>query len=386
MKALIVSMDMLPGTERLMPWRTVVEVAKYLSAQPDIDGVEIYSGETPDTVEPERTYDGVRIVAGGKDAASIAAYARSTSVGALFYPFAFRDIFKPLDDFSSLEIKKVAYIPGGIYPMAGVRALAAQGLYSAARPYLIENAVPRGIMLEKLAGAGFSHIISFSPYTAAIVVKYGWPAARSVCALPGLDGFGSLEPDYSAVERLGLQDSKFVLFSGAPAEVRGSGLLLKAYPHFLKANSDARLVMLMRTDRSSSFARFNEALERLPDKSRLTVDFERLTPAQLKGFFMKARAVVLPFIIIPSEIPLTYFEVMACGTPVVTFHNGGTTHYLSEAILTVPSRTPKSLAGEMARVCNDDHLHRHLCDCALKLSSNHPDWAQSAQIWKTTLQ
>lgn len=270
--------------------------------------------------------------------------------------------------------------------MAGVRALAAQGLYSAARPYLIENAVPRGIMLEKLAGAGFSHIISFSPYTAALVANHGWPAARSVCALPGLDGFGSLEPDFSAVERLGLQNSKFVLFSGAPAEVRGSGVLLKAFRHFVKENSDSRLVMLMRTDRSSSFGRFNEALSRLPDKSRLTVDFERLTPAQLKGFFMKARAVVLPFIIIPSEIPLTYFEVMSCGTPVVTFHNGGTTHYLSDAVLTASSRTPRSLAREMARICNDDNLHRSLQESALKISSNHPDWAQSAQIWKKTLQ
>ncbi len=40
---------------------------------------------------------------------------------------------------------------------------------------------------------------------------------------------------------------------------------------------------------------------------------------QLKAFMHAAYAVVLPFICIPAEIPLTYYEAMSIGIPIVSF-------------------------------------------------------------------
>lgn len=46
-------------------------------------------------------------------------------------------------------------------------------------------------------------------------------------SLPGLDNFGDLEPDTTILERLHLYKNRFLLFSGAPAQIRGSQMAIR---------------------------------------------------------------------------------------------------------------------------------------------------------------
>ena len=379
MKILLCTIGMYEGTERLMPWRTIIEVAKHMNLQLDTHA-DIYSYQHAAS-EAYRFYDGVCICQANTDITELIKYVETEGYDAIYYPVAFRDVFKSWHLFRRLNIRKIAYIPGGIYSWRGVFALGLARGFSTVRSYLLEQLIPHRMVLSRLRKAGFSHLICQSDFTAKHIASQGWNSERVLVALPGIDGFGELQSDEGVLKAYRLQKTKFLLFSGAPAAIRGSILCMKAFDRFARTTPDARLVTVMRRDLHSDFSRFNRELDTLECKSQVTVLFEQLTPAQLKAFFERAYAVVLPFLLIPSEIPLTFFEVLSCGTPIVTFDNGGTTDYLKTCIVSEKSRSRESLASAMATFWEMPARREHLAVAAKKLITQHPLWAQTTKIW-----
>jgi glycosyltransferase involved in cell wall biosynthesis len=97
-----------------------------------------------------------------------------------------------------------------------------------------------------------------------------------------------------------------------------------------------------------------------------------------------ARAVILPFILIPSEIPLTYFEVLSLGTTIISTSNGGTTEYLNEAIF-VSKRNEKSLSQMILKVSKEDLLvNNKKINAKLKMQ-NHLTWNEVGEKWLSLL-
>lgn len=372
------TMDMYAGTERLMPWRTLVEVAKYMNALP---GLTAFICSAQDKDLESRQYDSVTIHSIRKGLSVLAAYQEENAVDVLFLPVAFRDVLKPFEQLRGVKAQKIAYIPGGIYPAKGIKALAKIVSIKNARPYLLEKVIPHSWLMGKLRRAGFTNIISFSDTTRQDLVKYGWPSAQLQLAIPGLDGFNQLESDYSCLDRLNLRNKKFILFSGAPAAIRGSITLLKAFDLLAEHENATNLVMLMRKDLSSEFVQFKQALNGVKHKERVIVSYDRLSPKQLKSFFESAYVVALPFLLIPSEIPLTYFEVLSCGTPIITFKNGGTTDYIKNAAAVIPSRTPHALSSGLEMICKNNQYRDYLAKQAVELMKNHPSWEVFAKQW-----
>lgn len=137
----------------------------------------------------------------------------------------------------------------------------------------------------------------------------------------------------------------------------------------------------MRRDVSSDFSEFERLVQSIQHKNQILICYDRLTPQQLKACFSAAYAVLLPFLLIPSEIPLTYFEVMSCGTPVISFRNEGTTDYLHSALKIAPKRNFRDLAQTIVGLCRNPTERNSLANKAQELMSKHPSWNESAKIW-----
>ena len=379
-KVLFVTMDMLPGTERLMPWRTVCEVTKYLNRN-ETDTVLVYSGENIST-DTIRTYDGCRIYSGSKNMESIARYCEQNEYDTLIYPFAFRDCLKSFEPLGKLNIQKIGYVPGGIYPMEGIISLAKQEGVKSVKSYLIEKFFNHGRVLRKLRSAGFTKIVTLSEYTRNFLMRHGWSEDGCITIIPGLDDFRTIAPDYSLIKTINKSGRKYILFSGAPATIRGSRMLLEAFDIFAEKNQDTDLIMLMRTDLSSVFDSFKSQVAALRHKDRVAVSFQKLTPPQLKAFFEGARVVALPFILVPSEIPLTFFEVLSCGTPIVSFDNNGTTEYFKEGVYTAHKRRPDALASLLQELLTDDFPSDELRSHIKEISNQYPTWNQAGKKWE----
>ena len=89
---------------------------------------------------------------------------------------------------------------------------------------------------------------------------------------------------------------------------------------------------------------------------------------------------MLPFVVVPSEVPVTYLEVMSCGTPVITFDNGGTTRLLKDGLL-IANKSVEGLAKTMDKAWEDVELHDKLSANALHMMKEYPTWDEVADQW-----
>lgn len=367
------------GRERLMPWRTLVEVAKVMNMQKGIEAVVLSSSNVSEICE--REYQDINIIEIPKGNTALLNYGLNYPFHVIFYPVAWRDGLKSLQFLKGLKCEKIAYMPGGVYSFWGVLALSKIAGFSILKPYILELLTPKHLITKKLIETGFTKNITFSHYTGLVAKNSGWQDEKVIVTLPGKDTFNLLENDDLLLKQYNLLERKFFLFMGAPAEIRGSIHLLKAFDKYAERNSDALLVYLMRTDNHSDYSNFEKTLKRVKNKNQILVIKDKLSPSQLKPFVEAARAVILPFILIPSEIPLTYFEVLSCGTPIITYKNGGTYYYVRNSVLACKSGDIMNLSKLMKKLWDDDELHKELSKAALKLMENHPEWKEVGNNW-----
>lgn len=367
---------MMPSRERLMPWRTVIEVAKNLSDKGH-DVVIVNGCDAP--VKYDRCAVSVCSVAKGMNPLRDLLLRLNADV--LFMEAKWRDAVWGFGPLKELRCSKFAYFTGGVYDLRSAWLLARLCGLWLARAYFAEVIMPKRLLAWRLRQASFDGAIGLTPKTAAVAAKVGCDNVKVV--LPGKDEFEQLVSDVSVLNRYGLSGKRFFCFAGAPAPTRGAQLLLRAID---KAKSeDLHVVFLMRTDFGSDFSRFNAELARMRHRERVVVVVERMTRCQLKAFFEAAWYVVLPFVVIPSEIPLTFLEIMSCHTPVITFDNGGTTDYLASGLLVAQ----KSVDG-LSRVLDEAWINAGKkrstkAEQAQRLMHSHPVWADVAKMWSDLL-
>lgn len=376
MKILLYTFDMVSGVERLMPWRTLLEVAKHVQ---DCHQVAICSAEGK---IGEREYESVTIHTIEYGVEALKDFIQRGEWDVVYYPITYRQGLKDMSHLSAISVRKIAYVPGGLCPLSGSLKLIAMGVAKRALPYLLDTITPHSWIAKQLQKAGFEAIICQAPLTTMDAIKSGW--RKAVTALPGRDSMEERQDD-SKLNALGLQSEKFLLFSGAPASTRGAVMAIKAFDAIAESLPNVKMVMLMRRDIQSNFTAFERAVAEIKHRDRFVICYDQLSREQLFCFFRRAWAVLLPFVIIPSEIPLTFFEVMSQGTPVVTFENGGTTDYLRKGVKLAKHRTVASLSEAILSICTDASERNILANNALTIMNQHPSWKNTSEQWLSVL-
>ena len=374
MKVAIYTYDLCPGREYLMPWRTILEVAKVMTRE----GHEpiVLNACYDESIRNDYEWQGVKIRALSVGFDMLATELIKEVADVAFLPFAWRDGLKDLSILTQVNCRKIAYMAGGIYDLLSAWTLLKAGGKMLAKPYVIENLVPKKKFVKAIRDAGFDHVIGLTDLTARTARNAGF--ISSVTIYPGKDSFEELEPDESLLVKYDLKGKKWLLFSGAPIAYRGASTLLKAVDGARDEN--VRVVFLMRKDAGRQFLQFFEDIDKVKHKERFIIIQERCTREQLRAIFGSAWYALLPFIVIPSEIPLTYFELLSCGTPVITFKNGGTTEYLKDGLL-IAEKSVKGLTRALDRAWGDETLRFELSENGKRIIANHPTWEQIGYEW-----
>lgn len=378
MKIVIYTVDCYKGREHLMPWRTILEVAKVMRESPHDAVILNACNDDKDVIDYE--WQGVPVVSVIKEDGAIMTKFEELCPNAVYIPFTFRDGLKPANWIAKVDCKKIGYMAGGVYGLQSGIMLKETGGLAVAKPYLMEAVTPKWIFARTLKKIGVSHVIGLTELSSRAVKSAGFDNVSNI--YPGKDAFDEIVPDNCIIERYGLLGKKWLLFSGAPAPTRGAELLLKAVD--MAVDDRIRLVFLMRTDVGSIYEKFEQTLASMQHPERVQIIKEKMTREQLRSFFGGAYYALLPFIVIPSEVPLTYFELLSCGTPVITFKNGGTTEYLRDSLL-IAEKSVKGLAKVLDKAWSDDTLRKQLSENGIKKMSGHPTWEQVGLQWIDTL-
>ena len=374
MKVGLHTVDLFPGRERLMPFRTVLEVAKVMKAQ----GWEadVINSSVSEHNAKDFTWHGVDVVQSHRDFARLSAWVNERGYDVFFFAATIREGLRSLDGFRSMVCKKIAYVPSGITPKRNALFLLNRhGWY--AKAWIFEAFTPKGLLGRKLKAVGFTDIIGLTDYTTRKVSRY----LKGHTIYPGKDDFEKIVPDDTFVQMHGLKSSKYYLYTGGPAQSRGGKELLEAFDKMADNTVDARLVFLMRQDVGGENGTLLHTIGNLRNKDKVLVLTDKLTVAQLKAYFVNAYAVVLPFICIPAEIPITYYEVMSCGTPIISFPNAGTTEYLRKGLWLSNGVSVQGLCKAMEDCWNNKQERDIKGVSALGRMSNHPYWEQVGLEW-----
>lgn len=378
MKIAFVTVDLFPGREMLMPWRNVLEIAAFLS----IAGHEVdVLNRTVKYACDDIVYKGIQTKKMSRNIHQLCRFIAIEKYEVLVYPMPWRDALKNLNEFTNLKCRKIAYMPGGTYAFSNILMLCFQSGISSAMPFLLDYITPDWLYAMKLKKYHFDAFVGMTPMTTKNVRLAGFKKALTI--LPGKDDFESIIEDNSVLQKYHLENKKYLLYAGNSDFIRGTGLLVSTLNNFAERNPDAFVLFILRNDVDSDKERLLRKIRQLNLPDKLLVINEKTDKFQLKSLIINSRAVVLPFIIIPSEIPLTFIEVMGTGTPVITMRNSGTTEYLKEVILSGKSK--RELLENMCRLWTDDVLCHQLREQSQEKNGNHPDWNDSGRAWNQLL-
>ena len=206
--------------------------------------------------------------------------------------------------------------------------------------------VPKSIWTDRLV-RHFSGVICQSRYTAKKIESLTEYRIPSYVIPPGIDK----ELWASGSKRKSVSRDGQYLYLGTASRIRGFFLLLKAFA--LIPIPDIRLKILSRGADESSVKNLQEGIKRLNIEKQVSIRGGWIKPDELKRQIQSAAAVLFPFILVPSELPVSVLEAIYCGTPVIVSDLVGLPEVVGNAGIVVPHADVKKMASAIQT------LHRH---------------------------
>lgn len=172
------------------------------------------------------------------------------------------------------------------------------------------------------------------------------------------------------------------LFLGSPKAIRGFDVLLKAMALTPK---DIRLRVLARGLEPAQEAEVRSRLDVLGLTDRVDVRGGWLSQEDLVREIRQAAAVVLPFVLVPSELPVSVMEVIACGTPVITTDVDGLPEAVGAGGVVVPAGDATALASAIESLATTPQRLAALRAACMNRREKYTGWAAVAAEWVRVL-
>jgi len=387
MRIAIYTSDLVEENRHLMPWRMVLEIgqaawragheAKVLSGRRPAIGSRWACGRCP-VEEIEKPY------AHGP-MANFQRVLHREGFDVLFWPVAWCSARRQEDLLRRTSIPIVWYVPGACYlARQAVRAIADLGVRPAL-PFLRQALYPKRYLIQRLRSPATSLMVTASQFNRSAVCRAGWPGAEVFVVPPGKPvdrpSPNGEEPAVFNATRSRLGQRPFYLYLGPPTRIRGTRQLFEAFDLLARRRTDVCLVCLFRSDPQTDVAAVRQIVEGRSHAERIFCVWESVGRADLHAFLEACHAVVLPFVLVPSEIPLAIIEAAGHDKPVITTGPGGTAEFVREFGLAVPAGHSQALAKAMLRLLEDRQLHADKCSAAQRRYAAHPTWDEVAQSW-----
>lgn len=173
------------------------------------------------------------------------------------------------------------------------------------------------------------------------------------------------------------------VYVGSPKAIRGFDVMLDA---FALLPDGPRLRVLARGASVGDEAALRSRLAARGLADRVEVRGGWLDAAGLAREIRDATAVLLPFVLVPSELPVSVMEVVACGTPVITTDIDGLPEAVGAAGRVVPPGDAPALAKAIRELAELPAHATTLRRACLARRRRYHDWSEVAGMWTRLLE
>jgi glycosyltransferase involved in cell wall biosynthesis len=239
---------------------------------------------------------------------------------------------------------------------------------------------------------GFLWAGTLRKYFAAVIAQSHHTALRvGRAAGQGIDGFGlqaGLDIDFwMPSERMADPARRKLrfLYVGSATPVRGFDVLLRAFR--LLEGLDVELRIMARGSTPGEIGKLRSRIGKLAvDMShRIDIVGGWVERVQYREELRAADVVVLPFVLVPSELPVSVIECIACGTPVITTDIDGLPEAVGRAGVIVRSGSVGALADAMRRVAGAPVTIEQLRERCIEARNSMTDWSTVGREWMRVL-
>lgn len=347
-RTLIVTYGLAAHNTRLMPWRTVLEVAQGLRMR----GHDVLVLSVADRSNPPPHMDSDRVITltrqnVGEMRRALDAALGSQPVKTVFLPVAWSGntlMRRLLDGIGTIRI---GYLPGSTFEFRHLVRVVGKMPFRSLLPYLAQSLYPKHFFAHALAELNLRALITNSDYsTRRLATATGIPV---MTIAPGRDPIEKL-PLGGTEPAVLLAPAPYFLFMGPPLSIRGTYVLLDAYSRIADEVDIPPLLCLFRSDAHLDMATLRARIEQRWAHGKIHFVWTSLPPKALQHHIQMAAAVIMPFLIVPSEIPLAVYEAAGLGKTVITTGPHGTADFVSSFGECVYPGDADGLAAAMRKV------------------------------------
>lgn len=228
----------------------------------------------------------------------------------------------------------------------------------------------------------YSAVIAQSNKTAERVAQAAGPAVAAHVLRAGVD------LDFWASAGAGAPRARSAvrfLYAGSPKAIRGFDLLLDAFVRLGSRDAELRILARGCTDAEVNDlrCRIDSRLGQLRDRVEIIGGW--MERERYREELRAADVAVLPFVLVPSELPVSVIECIACGTPVIATDIDGLPEAVGNAGVIVRSGSVEALSAAMRHLAADPDRIRQLRAHCIDSRKNMLDWNSVGREWLRVL-
>ncbi len=363
---------------RLMPWRYLYEIAKGLTRKGN--NVSVISVENTDTVEKNNI--------GGCD---VFAVSRKN----LFSTYELVKLFKetdiivwsssPLTYLFNKKLKAVnkpfvLLFTGPFYTFSEVKKAQTLNVpFRQLASHYKNAAVPLKFTIDLINSEFVKKAVVLSERNADILKNRNACASKVTVIPPGYDR--NIEKQFNieniSVLRnsLGLPEGqKIFTYMGSLYQIRGINILIDAFNEVCQKIENVLLLILARTNDKTEIERVTKLIKKYGILNKVKLFSGFLDKKKVSEYLYASDAVVLPFILVPSDMPLGALEAMAMGKPVIATDIDGMPEMIKDGGIIVKPGDKEALSDAIINMAHDSNLYNSFRDKCISYMSKYPTW------------
>lgn len=371
---------------RLQPWRYVFEIAKQRGQGKSV--VIITDGES--VKEVETWSDNFSVIKtrflSVKTQDQLRGLILSLNPAELWWSTTPRTVaYKKL--LSNVECRLFLYMTCPLYSWHQLtRAIFSGVPFRQTKALILQRLIPR-LLFRKFLNQSFVDKVFVQSYTNERLLKDLKVTESKIHLLPvGIDDEDlfeenkKLKASIKSSLPIRTDDSVIFLYFGALRPIRGFDALLKVIPQVVKKNKSASFVILARGASEDKCREVSETLTSLGVNERVAIIGGWLSKEEVRAYVEISDMAVLPFILVPSDIPIAALEALAKGKPILVSSVDGLPDMAAGRGVVIDPLNTNMFADAIIEMADNVQLREDLSTSAREYMQKYPRWNELGKI------